>query len=384
MFKVKVGYSTNRDAFIAGEEAANTAIKATSTKLGMLYINETMDTSKVLEGVKSIFKNKPIIGSTTCGGIITKDGLTDGKNYVGMMGLGDSDMIVGVAGSMPLDNPRDTGKLIAREAIKNAGIKKVPTYFYMVSTPKYEEEYLKGIEDVIGSVPFFGGSVSSNSNDYTIIYNDNIIKDGCAVAFFYAKNECKTIYTNTFEETKNVGIITKVNENRYIETIDNEPALDKYAKWTNKDKKDLLEFNIQKVGFTSPLGVKDPIGKITLTRLPVYASDNGSIIVSNDVVENTALINLTSTLAKLIRSNGDDLHTLKNKMKSSIKGYFLMESIGMKLSAGSKSKDIYNEINKATGKSEFLMIFTSSEFGSSNHSGASASSMSKSFTAFGE
>lgn len=384
MFKIKVGYSTNRDAFLAGEEAANTAIKATNTKLGMIYINETMDINKVIEGAKSVFNNKPIIGSSTTGGIITKDGFIDNKSYVGMIAIGDSDMIVGVAGSTPGDSPRDTGKKIAREAIKNAGIKKVPTYFYMLSTPKYEEEYLKGIEDVIGSVPFFGGCVSSQNENYSIIYNDNIINEGCAVAFFYAKNECKTIYTNNYEETKNVGVITKVSDNRIIETIDNQPALLKYAEWNKIDSNELIGDNITKVGYSSSLGIKDPIGRITLTRLPIFGNENGSIVVSNDVIENTALINLRTNIAGLIKSNSEDIKALNSKMKSSIKGYFLMESLGIKNYVSSKSKDIYNEIVKITGKNDFLLIFTESEFGSSNHSGGSVSSMSKSFTAFGE
>ena len=58
----------------------------------------------------------------------------------------------------------DIGEIgLAKEAMEKAGQTAAPAYFYMVASPAEEEDYLKGIEDVIGRVPFFGGSAADNT-----------------------------------------------------------------------------------------------------------------------------------------------------------------------------------------------------------------------------
>ena len=61
----------------------------------------------------------------------------------------------------------------------------------MVASPAEEEDYLKGIEDVIGRVPFFGGSAADNtvSRRLDIFTNDKVFSDGCAVAFSIQINQ---------------------------------------------------------------------------------------------------------------------------------------------------------------------------------------------------
>ena len=38
-----------------------------------------------------------------------------------------------------------------------------PDYFFMSASPAEEEEYIKGIQDIIGRVPCFGGSAADNT-----------------------------------------------------------------------------------------------------------------------------------------------------------------------------------------------------------------------------
>ncbi len=44
--------------------------------------------------------------------------------------------------------------MVAKEAMKKAGRTDSPAYFYMVASPAEEEDYIKGIEDVIGRVQY--------------------------------------------------------------------------------------------------------------------------------------------------------------------------------------------------------------------------------------
>ena len=386
MFKTKVGYSTNADPFASGVETAEGAIKVGSMKLGMLFTNCDNDQKKIIEGVRSVIGNKPLIGCTSSGAVITPDGLISGDNFSSMMGFGSDDLIVGVAGSPAGKDAREIGKKIARDAITNAGIKRVPSYFYMVASPKEEEEYLKGIEDVIGTVPFFGGSAADNTVEgkWSIICNDMVFSDGCAVAFFYSKNECKNMYTGAYQETKNAGVITKIDGKRRLVEIDNEPALKKYASWRGLNPDDLMGNNLLSATVLAPLGVKDPIGSVTAVRHPMVGNKDYSMNIGNNLAVGTAVIQLSTTVDGLIKSNSDTLKELNAKMKTTPSGYFLVHCGGRKLGIGERANEIYNEIIKVLGDKEFLMIFTFGEYGSNDHSANTCGGLTLSFTAFGE
>lgn len=384
MFKTKVGYSTNVDAFEAGKETATKAAAVGNAKLGVLFTNCDMDQKKIVEGVKSVLGNKPIIGCTSSSGIVVSDGLLTGDAFAGMMTFADDDLIVGVACSEAGKNAREIGKKIAREAITNAGIKKVPSYFYMVASPKEEESYLKGIEDVIGTVPFFGGSAADNTVEgkWNIICNDKVFSDGCAVAFFYAKNECKNMYTGAYEETTNAGIITKISGKRTLVEINNKPALKVYAEWTGQNADDLMGMNLLGASVTAPLGVKDPIGSVVAVRHPMGGNADYSINVGNDLALNTAVIQLKGSVDGLIKSNSETIKALDAKMKKGADSYFLVHCGGRKLAIADRAEEIYKEVKSAVGDKEFLMIFTFGEYGANDHSANTCGGLTLSFTGF--
>ena len=65
----------------------------------------------------------------------------------------------------------------------------------MSASPAEEEEYIKGIQDVIGRVPCFGGSAADNTveGNWSLFYNEEVFSDGVVVAFFYTSKEITTI-----------------------------------------------------------------------------------------------------------------------------------------------------------------------------------------------
>jgi hypothetical protein len=106
----------------------------------------------------------PLLGNTSFTGVITPEGFITGeKGFVGILALGGGDITVGVAGKPKSGGPRETGRQAALEAIKNAGKTGAPAYFYMAAPPGEEEFFLKGVNGVIGRVPYFGGSAADNT-----------------------------------------------------------------------------------------------------------------------------------------------------------------------------------------------------------------------------
>lgn len=394
MLKSKVGYSIDANSFKAGEE---TAIKAsgelTNAKLGFLYTSVNNDIKEVVKGVKSI-TDAPIIGCTSSGGIMVPDGMITSENgFAGMMMLDDSDMTVGVACHEAGRDARAIGRKVAIEAVENAKTTRAPAYFYMVASPKEEEDYLMGIQDVIGRVPMFGGSAADDTVEgkWKIICNDKVFTDGVAVAFFYTDNEIATSYTGAYRETNNIGIITEVKDNRTLVSIDGVSALKKYADWINVTPASLKGQNLLAASITRPLGVKDPLGNLTVIRHPMFGNDMGTrtpnddtITLGNKAVTGTAIIQLEATVDELINSTGNTLKDVRKQLYTEPAAYFLVHCGGRKLGIGNRISEVHKQLVKETKGVPFITIFTFGEYGYDEHSANICGGLMLSFTAFGK
>lgn len=394
MLKAKVGQSIDIDNFTAGAQTAAVATEGMEyAKLGFLYTSVKNDVKEVIKGVRSV-TDAPLIGCTSSGCIMTPEGVIESENgFAGMMAFDDPDMIVGVACHEAGKDPRAIGRKVAIEAVENAKTTRAPAYFYMVASPKEEEDYLMGIQDVIGRVPMFGGSAADDTVEgyWKIFCNDKVFSDGVAVAFFYTDNEIATSYTGAYNETNNVGIITEVKDNRTIVSIDGISALKKYAQWINEKTDKLMGQNLLVASITKPLGVKDPLGNLTVIRHPMFGNDEGTktnaddtITLGNKVVKGTAIIQLEATVDELINSTGNTLKDVRKQLYTDPAAYVLVHCGGRKLGIGDRIEEVHKQLVKEAKGVPFITIFTFGEYGYDEHSSNICGGLMLSFTAFGK
>ncbi|CCY46688.1 putative uncharacterized protein [Firmicutes bacterium CAG:822] len=389
MLKTKVGYSENVDAFASGAETAKMANVIENPQVGLLFTSCVQDQNKIMEGAKSVLGDVPVVGCTSSAAICTQDGyLNKETGYSGMMLFG-GDLEVVTAGSKQTDEtPREVGRRVAKEAIsKVKGEDVEPDFFFMSASPANEEEYLEGIQDIIGNVPVFGGSAADNTVEgkWSILNDGEAFADGVTIAIFYTKGEMKNLYTGAYHETNNVGVITKVRDERTLVEIDHEPALKKYAEWTGKSIESLMGNNLLTETICAPLGVKDPIGKVTAVRHPMFGNDDLSMNIGANLAENTAVIELSNTPEGILKANEETINNLNKLMVSEANSYFLVHCGGRRLGlALSQIEDkIYPEVKKVIPNKEFLMVFTFGEYGMGDHSSNTVGGLSLSYTAFG-
>ena len=394
MLKTKVGYSTLKDSYAKGKEAAKNANVGMRPKLGMMYCSCNDDVEEVVSGAISSMKGAPIIGCTSSGMIMTNDGIIESEDgFVGLMSFDDKNINIGVAAHKAGKNAREIGRKVARAAVENAGENYSPNYFYMVASPKEEEDYLMGIQDVIGRVPMFGGSAADDTveGNWKIFCNDQVFSDGVAVAFFYTDNDIVTSYTGAYRDTENYGLITEVKNDRTLVKIDGVSALKKYADWIGKKPSELKGQNLLVASITKPLGVKDPLGNLTVVRHPMFGDDMGTktttddvINLGNKVVEKTAIVQLEATVDELIKSTKTTLKDVKSQLSTEPAGYFLVHCGGRKLGIGDRIDEVYKNLVEEARGVPFITVFTFGEYGYDEHSANICGGLMLSFTAFGE
>lgn len=393
MLKTKVGYSELTDAYASGEETAKMANVIENPQVGLFFTSCVQDQNELMRGAKNVLGDVPIVGCTSSAALCTHDGyLNKETGYSGMMLFG-GDLEVVTAGSAKTANEtaREIGRRIAKEATsKVKGTDKKPDFFFMSASPAEEEEYLKGIQDIIGDIRVFGGSAADNTVEgkWSILNNGEAFADGCAIAIFYTDSLMENLYTGEYHETNDSGIITEVNGLRTLVSIDEEPAVTKYCEWTGKKESDVAGGNLLTATIFNPLGVKDPIGSVTAIRHPMAANDDLSMNIGANLAVNTAVIRMHLDPEEMVEANPKAIQELTKIMshKGEAQSYFLVHCGGRRLGLALEGLEekIYPAVKKVTGNKEFLMVFTFGEYGSSDHSANTVGGLSLSYTGFGE
>ena len=383
--KAVVGSSILPNSYDAGIETAKTALRGIrNPKIGFLFTSAKYNQKEFLKGIKSINSDLKIIGCTSDEMIMTPDGIISSKDgFAGMMVLEENELTVGVAITDCGNDPRIAGRNVAIEAMANADKKYPPTAFALFTTPEYEEDYLKGIQDILGEIPVFGGSAATElENEFRVICENKETTNGCAIALFYSTKEIKNIFTTGYEETDNIGIITKVADERQIVEIDNEPALKKYAEWANIDASKLLEEDIKRKSSLNPLGIKNLNSDFIAIRHIINAESDYSFKVGAKVSDKMALIYMKTDIDGLIESSIKSIKSLESDVKPA--ALILIQSQGRKISIEDQMDEDFVAIKNATGDTPFIALFTNSEFGQMDHSGTIVANLSLSFTSFSE
>ncbi len=388
MLKSNTGSSTIADARQAGREAAAQSKKGLSkAKLAFAYASADYNLESMLAGIAEELPGVPVIGNTSFTGVITPAGyITGDKGFLGILALDDDALSVGVAAGERGSDPRATGRQIAQKAMAAAGKTVPPDYFYMAASPAEEEFYLKGITEVIGRVPFFGGSAADNeiAGKWMIFTDKGAFADGAAVAFFYTGKPFANEFTGAYRETKDCGIITKIRGNRTLVEIDGEPALKKYAAWRGLDADSLKGGALLGAAVVSPLGVKDPIGDLVVIRHPMHGNDDYSINVGNNLAVNTAAIRMEASVDELIGAAGSTLDALKKKFPAEAGAYLLVHCGGRRAAIGDRIGEVADRMIRGAGGVPFLAEFTFGEYGYVDDGRNTCGGLMLSYSAFGK
>jgi hypothetical protein len=232
-------------------------------------------------------------------------------------------------------------------------------------------------------VPFFGGSAADNAiaGEWLLFTEQQVVADGVAVAFFYTDAPFANVFTGAYEETDNVGIITKVTNDRVLVEIDGVPAVKKYAEWTGQNPDDLMFGNLLVATITAPLGVKDRLGELVAIRHPMNGNNDYSMNVGANLAEKTAVIQMSSTVDGLIESAGTTVKALDERFGGKPAAYHLVHCGGRRAGIGDRIDEVVANIKEAADDVPFIVEFTFGEYGFEDDGNNTTGGLMLSFTA---
>ena len=372
----------------AGKEVgAKIAAGIEGAKIAMTYASCAYDSAEFLGAIAEALPGVPVVGNTSFTGIITNEGYIGGDTpFAGILALSGDDVVIGTAGSARTDEgPRAIGARLAKEAMAAAGKDCAPAYWYMAASPAEEEYYIKGVTDVIGRVPYFGGSAADNSiaGEWMLYAGVDAFADGCVIAFFYTDAPFANKFTGAYAETDKFGVVTKMNGDRGIAEIDGKPALQVYADWRGMDVSQLMGGDLLVASIVAPLGVKDRLGDLTAIRHPMNGNDDLSIAVGAKVVEKTAVILMDGDVDVLVNSVAKTAGELKEKAGFEPAAYFFVHCGGRRAAIGDRIGEVADEFVAAAGDVPFLAEFTFGEYGYEDDGLNATGGLMLSFTALG-
>ena len=379
MFKANVGQSTIADSFISGQQSITSALKdMDSPKVALVFSSEEHNIEELINGIKSV-TNIPFIGCTSSEAIMTNDGIIsepDGQSAA--MVFSDPDIRIGCGIVNNEGNAREAGKKATIQAIKNSNCSIKPSYIYMLATPGEEENYLKGVQDVVGRIPVFGGSAADNEFEgkWKVFTNDMIVTDGCAIMLIYNKKGINAVYEVPYIETGVSGIITKIDNERTIAEIDNTPALVKFSEWTKFPLEDVKGINALDASVIYPFSVKDPINSVTLLRQPVFSTEDNTVIMSNNVAVGTCINLMHATGEDFVECMDNSLDKLNSKSKNEIGAYLFFHCGKRKyIMSDDELMSMYKIMKEKTNGVPFICTFSFGEYGFNDHSANSCGSL---------
>lgn len=203
MLKAAVGYSLRAGSRSAGRQAAEMAGRdPRDLKVAFVYCGGGHDAADLTAGLTEALPGVPLIGCTSCYGLILPCGFVGGERFVGLLALEDQDLTVGVGSAQhngPTagddfgpDRPQSgvhpfrTAETAALRAMAKAGRRRPPSFFFLAGLPGQEDLHLAGLAPVIGRAPFAGVSAGDSrpGSERALLTDDGPRYDGLALAFF--------------------------------------------------------------------------------------------------------------------------------------------------------------------------------------------------------
>ena len=353
-----IGVSVLTNSFKAGAEAAGKALKELGQKKAdvlMAFAAPKFQQQKMVDGIKSVTKNIPMIGGTTAGEISTQ-GLS--VNSVVIMAINSKDVKFYVGqGKNIAKNEVNAGKQLAKNVLKKASKKNANTLVMLPDGLAGDGlEVIKGAQKVLGeSFEIVGGSLGDEGNfKHTYQYFNGKVYENTVVGMLICggkKIKTATGVRSGWESIGNKFKSTK-SEGNVVNKFENKTALDFYRELLGKGRGKKLPA----IGLEYPMGLIDERAKIEgydyfQIRCPVGINEkDGSVSFAAAIPEGKEVTLTYSSRSTII--NGSKLSALQAKktLKGKPRLIMMFSCVARKMVLGRRTNEEVNLVKQVFGK----------------------------------
>jgi hypothetical protein len=291
MIKAGVGKSNNPDPVKAGAEACQQAIDQTGERADLIVVFSTVayDQKKMLQGVRSVSKEIPLVGCSDSGEITIEGPVS---KHVAVMALraDNIEFSLGVGGGTDKDSHK-AGAEAADKVKKKA--KGDLSLFVMLLDGLAENgaAAVRGVQEVLGkNFPIMGGSAGDDflfQKTYQY-YNDEVLENSVIGIGLSGKFSFGVGVRHGWEPIGLPMKVTKAVGSKLIE-INNRPALSIYEDYFGKKAEELIKEPIARMAYTYPLGMSVEGSPELLIRDVVIANEKGEITCAAEIPEGSEI-----------------------------------------------------------------------------------------------
>ncbi|MBU1167250.1 FIST C-terminal domain-containing protein [Patescibacteria group bacterium] len=280
MIKAGVSKSNNSDALKAGAEACQKALDQIGDTADLIFVFSSVafDQQEMLEGVRSVSKETPLVGCSSFGEITTEGPLS---KHVAVMALRAPEIDF----SFGIGKDTDKNSFKAGKSV----VKTDPSLFIMLLDGLAENgaAAVRGIQDILGkSLTIIGGSAGDDfkfEKTYEY-YNDQVLQNSLVGVGLSGQFSFGIGAQHGWEPIGLPMKVTKAEGAKLIE-IDNRPALSIYEDYFGKKAEELIKEPIAKMAYTYPLGMSTEGSDELLIRDVVIANEKGEITCAAEIPE---------------------------------------------------------------------------------------------------
>jgi len=304
MIKTGVGRSNNPDAAKAGAEAAKEALTEAGGKANLIIVFSTVayDQKKMLDGVRTISKEIPLVGCSDSGEITTEGPVS---KHVAVMALNTPDIewTIGVGKGTDKDSHK-AGAMAAREVKKKA--KGEISLFTMLLDGLAENgaAAVRGVQEVFGkNFPIMGGSAGDDflfQKTYQY-FNKQVLTNAVVGIGLSGKFSFGVGVRHGWEPIGLPMKVTKAKGAKLIE-VNNRPALSIYEDYFGKKAEELIKEPIARMAYTYPLGMSVEGSPELLIRDVVIANEKGEITCAAEIPEGSEIRLMLGDYEKAIQA----------------------------------------------------------------------------------
>ncbi|WP_165311361.1 FIST signal transduction protein [Vibrio ziniensis] len=372
--RLKTAISNELDANAAIEHI-KLSISIEGIKAIVCYYTEAYCNQNLSNVLSRHFPNIPLIGCSSCKGLMTESGCHCGP-VIGVMAIYDNSpySAYGTA-NVSLTDCNDFKQAVnsaINKALSKANrVGEVPDFIILHATPGNEERIIEAIDAQFGTqVPIIGGSAADNNiaGNWSVFNEDNESSEALTLLVGFPSIPIATGLSVGYSPTEYYGLVTKAH-GRYIYSINKKPAKQIYQEWLRVHS-GLTILDEYLFDYVSEFPIGNVVGYIG--SQPYFKLSHPIRITEDDALEMFSESKVGETITLMTGSKKHlverasrvvkDANT-KNYNESEMVGGILIFCAGSMLHLGEQMTEVYKKISAQMNKQPFICPFTFGEQG---------------------